>query len=105
MKPEELKKKACKTKDYEEIIEFKNYIWDLAIVGVEVPQNKGVFHNSLEVTGSNQGIFTNSAMRFEPMDEKYRAYPEIEEVYLARDSYPEDFYDDYWQEAVEDANN
>ena len=42
-------------------------------------------------------------MRFEPMDEKYRhrAYPETEEVYLARDSYPTDFYND----SVEDANN
>jgi hypothetical protein len=42
-------------------------------------------------------------MRFEPMHEKYRhpAYPETEEVYLARDSYPEDFYNDW----VEDANN
>ena len=42
LKPEDLLKKACNTKDYEKIIEFKNYIWDLAIVGVEVPQNKGV---------------------------------------------------------------
>jgi hypothetical protein len=42
LKPEDLLKKVCKTKNYEEIIEFKNYIWDLAIVGVEVPQNKGV---------------------------------------------------------------
>jgi hypothetical protein len=42
LKPEDLPKKACKTKDYEEIIKFKNYIWDLAIVGLEVSQNKGV---------------------------------------------------------------
>jgi hypothetical protein len=42
-------------------------------------------------------------MRFEPMDEKYRhrGHPETEEVYLARDSYPTDFYNDW----VEDANN
>ena len=106
LKPEDLQKKACKTKDYEEIIEFKNYIWDLAIVGVEIPENKGVFQTNLEVAGSNQGIFTNPAMRFEPRDEKYRAaYLETEEVYLARDSYPEKFYDDYWLEGIDDTNN
>lgn len=105
LKPEELPKKAKKTRDYDEIIEFKNYIRDLAIVGVEVPENKGVFQNNLEVTGSNQGIFTNPAMRFEPRDEKYRGYLETEEVYLARDSYPEKFYDDYWLEGIDDTNN
>ena len=36
------------------------------------------------------------------MDEKYRhrGHPETEEVYLARDSYSADFYNDW----VEDAN-
>jgi hypothetical protein len=32
LNPEDLPKKACKTKDSAEIIDFKNYIWDLAIV-------------------------------------------------------------------------
>jgi hypothetical protein len=74
-------------------------------VGVEVPQNKGIFMNILEVHGSNNGIFMNPAMRLEHQDDKYRILHEPEETYLARDSYPEKFYDDYWQEGVDDLNN
>ena len=65
-------------------------------MGVEVPQNKGTFTEILEVHGSNNGIFMNPAMRLEHQDDKYRVLQEPEELYIARDSYPEKFYDDYW---------
>jgi hypothetical protein len=41
LKPEDLLKKACNTKDYEKIIEFKNYIWDLAICRRGGPSKQG----------------------------------------------------------------
>ena len=37
LKSEEVQKNAGKMKDYSEIKEFKDYIWDQAIVWVEVP--------------------------------------------------------------------
>jgi pyruvate formate-lyase activating enzyme-like uncharacterized protein len=102
---DEMKQKPAKEKEYEQIIYYKEYIWDLPIVGVEVPQNRGMFMNILEVHGSNNGIFMNPAMRLEHQDDKYRTMHDHEQSYLARDSYPEKFYDDYWQEGVDDLNN
>jgi len=45
--------KPDKIKDYEETIYYKEYIWDLPIVGVLVAQNKDAFNTNLEVIGSN----------------------------------------------------
>jgi len=70
---DEMKQKPAKEKDYEQIIYYKEYIWDLPIVGVEVPQNSGMFMNILEVHGSNNGIFMNPAMRVEHQEDKHRA--------------------------------
>jgi len=94
-----------KTKEYEEVIYYKEYIWDLPIVGVEIPQNKGVFNMNLEVIGSSYGIFMNPLMKLDYMDDKYLALHEPNERFLARDSYPENFNDDYWREGVDDLNN
>jgi hypothetical protein len=44
-------------------------------------------------------------MLFEQADEKYRTFHEPEEVFIARDSYPENHFDDYWLEGVDDLNN
>ena len=108
LKVQELPQKPSKIKQYEEIIYYKEYIWDLPIVGVEVEQNKGLLRNvNLEVVGSNHGIFMNPQMIVEPLDEKFRGvfHSEPEEVFIGRDSYPEKFYDDYWMEGVDDLNN
>ena len=55
---------------YEEIIYYKEYIWDLPIMGVEIEDIKGFFRNqNLEIVGSKYGIFMNPGMIVEPLDE------------------------------------
>jgi hypothetical protein len=47
----------------------------------------------------------NPLMKLDYMDDKYLALHEPNERFLARDSYPENFNDDYWREGVDDLNN
>lgn len=41
-------------------------------------------------------------MRYETYDEKNCTYIEPEEVFMARDSFPEKHIDNYWQEGIDD---
>ena len=92
-----------KTKrEYQEIGEYKEYIWDFPIVAVETVFNRESYEAPLEIIGTSQGIFINPAMKNEPADEKYKTFNEPEEVFLVRDSYPENQDDDYWEEGVDE---
>jgi len=105
LRVDELPQKPKTKKQYQEIGYHKDYLYDFPIVGVQTLYNKEAFTTPLEIIGTNHGIFLNPGMKQEHVEDKYRVFYEPEEAFLVRDSYPENHYDDYWQEGVDELTN